>query len=100
MKTFIGIALLSCGEKIMGEFIEKVDYIEVSSPFGLREAMMENGTHTFIPYHFFPVSSEVKFIKIKRSSFCIEPYPIDEKLLNVYRQITSKLVVPQTKIIT
>jgi hypothetical protein len=36
MESFIGIALLSCGEKIMGEFIEKVDYIEVSSPFGKR----------------------------------------------------------------
>ena len=103
MKTFIGIALLSCGEKIMGEFVESIninDDVEVISPFGLREAMLENGSHTFIPYHFFPVSDTVKSIKIRRDSFCIDPYPLDEKLTSLYRQITSKLVVPQTKIIS
>jgi hypothetical protein len=33
MKTFIGIALLSCGEKIMGEFVESINIIQI--PHGL-----------------------------------------------------------------
>lgn len=96
MDSFIGVGMLSCGEKILGEIISiNENEIIMKNMLSIKEIQLPDGHFTYMTFGVLPTNENVKEIKIKRSHFIIEPILADDHLITSHKNKFSSILTPQ-----
>ena len=98
----ISIIVLSNGDKVIGEvgyydngnfiLIDKEGIMKIKNPFILKEIMTQEG-FSIVPLPLVPTSEEQ--LEINSDHIMIYPCTPKEELLNMYKQMTSNILIPK-----
>ena len=89
------IIVLSNGDKIIGEVksYNELHMLTIEKPFILKEIMTPEG-YSMVPLPLVPTTDSE--IKINGNHIMIEPCNPKEELLDMYKQMTSNILLPKT----